>query len=147
MKKVLFVVMVMVAVGLFAISAFAQNPCVGKDCKQGWNQSDLRQPAPGQVTLRVGTYNNTRPGSQFWLGVDAVEIRPNLRSNGAQLWFHEDGRWDGQGGKFSLLFPTREALERYCVSPYPSPVELRARAAAEPLCPSSVGKGQKWLVF
>lgn len=94
------------------------------------------------------TYNNTRPGGfQGWAGVDSVEIRPNLRRNGAQLWLHEDGRWDSQGGKFSLFFPSNEALGRYCSNPHPSPAELRRLTERENLCPSSIGKGQRWLPF
>ncbi len=100
------------------------------------------------TVLPCQTYNNTRPGgNQLWSGVDSMEIRPNLIRNGAQLWFHEDGRWDGQGGKFSLLFHSRERLEDYCRNPNPSPMELRQMTAMENLCPSSVGKGQKWLPF
>lgn len=148
MRKTVIVMLVAVMVGLFAVSAFAQNPCIGKECKKGWNSADVRQPVPGQVSLRVLTYNNTRPdGNQGWMGVDSVEIRPNLRKNSAQLWYHKDGRWDGQGGKFSLLFSSQAALAAYCASPHPSPTELRAKAAAEPLCPSSVGKGQRLKSF
>lgn len=94
------------------------------------------------------TYNNTQPnGNQTWAGVDAVEVRQHQKKNGAQLWLHDDGRWDSQGGKFSLLFRSQGALRAYCASPVPSPAELRAKAVAENLCPSSIGKGQKWLVF
>jgi hypothetical protein len=104
--------------------------------------------APTVQHLSCGTYNNTKPGgSQAWAGVDAVELRPNLKKNGAQLWLHEDGRWDGQGGKFSLLFPNQQALNAYCANPHPSPSELKVMAGREPLCASSVGKGQKWLPF
>jgi len=147
MKKIVIVSLVAVMVGLFAVSAFAQNPCIG-DCKQGWNSADPRQPAPGQVSLRAQTYNNTTPGGdQVWPGVDAVEIRQNLKKNGSQLWFSKDRRWDKQDGKFSLLFPSKKALSEYCAKSVPSPAELRAKAAAEPLCPSSVGKGQRWKSF
>lgn len=93
-------------------------------------------------------YNSDQPGgNQAWSGVDAVEIRSHQEKNGAQLWLHDDGRWDSQGGKFSLLFRSQDALKAYCASPSPSPMELRAKAAAEPLCPSSVGKGQRWKSF
>ena len=101
-----------------------------------------------QTASAFQTYNNTRPGgTQQLTGVDSAEIRPNLLNPGAQLWFHDDGRWDAQGGKFSLLFPSQEAFQAYCANPNPSPAELRRLAEAEPLCPSSVGKGQKWLMF
>lgn len=152
MKKYFVIAIAVMVAGLITVPAFAQNPCSGGDCvKQSWNLADPRQPYSGEVSLRALaylTYNNTEPGgSQGWAGVDSVEIRPNLRSNGAQLWFHEDGRWDGQCGKFSLLFPSREKLEQYCKNPVPAPAKLRAKAAAEKLCPSSVGKGQRWHSF
>jgi len=105
--------------------------------------------APQQSQQRV-TYNNTYPGGGFQgiPGVDAIEIRPNLRSPGAQLWFSEDGRWDSQGGKFSLLFPNPDALMAWLNNGMrPSAQELRAQVERQPLCPASVGKGQKWLVW
>lgn len=154
MKKY-FVSLMVVVVGLFAISACAQSvragaadPCLTGNCAKAYNSADLRQPAPGQVSLRVQTYNNTKPGgNQLWVGVDSVEIRPNLEKNGAQLWFDDDDIWKSQGGKYSLLFPDREALKRYCAKPFPAPMELRAKTVLEPLCPSSVGKGQRWYSF
>lgn len=98
--------------------------------------------------LNCQKYNNTSPGGNLlWADVDAVEIRSHQNENGAQLWLHDDGRWDNQGGKFSLLFRSQEALRAYCSKPVPSPAELRVKAAAEPLCPSSVGKGQRWKSF
>jgi len=106
------------------------------------------EPAFAGSSLPCQTYNNTKPGgNRVWVGVDAVEVRPNLRKNGAQLWFHEDGRWDAQGGKFSIFFPNDAAMKAYCANPSPSPTELKQITAKENLCPSSVGNGHRWWAF
>lgn len=94
------------------------------------------------------TYNNNKPGGpQPWPGFDAVEIRPNQKNPLIQIWYHRDGRWDGQDGKRSFLASSQQALEEYCRNPVPSPGELLRRAEAEARCPDSSpdGAGQKIL--
>lgn len=119
---------------------------------QGYDQSLPQAQIAYQAVSHPGTYNSTRPGGARPVpGVDAIEIRPNLHNPGAQLWYHEDGRWDFQGGKFSLLFPSQAALDAYFravqAGQAPTPAQLRAEATRCPLKPSSVGKGQKWYSF
>jgi len=146
MKNLFFVFLLAVAVaGCTTVQAPSPVSPVAN-----YSASTAVTPATSQPSYAIScnTYNNDKPGkSQLWSGVDAVEIRQNLKKNGAQLWFHSDGRWDGQGGKFSLLFPNQQALAAYCANPRPTPSELRVMTSREPTCPSSVGKGQKWLPF
>ncbi|MFZ2188617.1 MAG: hypothetical protein WAV73_03605 [Candidatus Moraniibacteriota bacterium] len=105
-------------------------------------------PSVNAGDLPCVTYNNNRPGgSQPWPGYDAVEIRPNQKNPLIQIWYHKDGRWDGQDGKKSFLASSQQSLEEYCRNPIPSPGELLKRAAAEARCPDSSpdGAGQKIL--
>ena len=76
-------------------------------------------------------------------GVDAVEVRPNLRSNALQIWYPSDGCQ----GKVSLFFPNQAALNAWWMRPSPSAEELLNRAQQLPVEKSSVGWGQRWLSF
>ncbi len=145
MKNLFFVFL---ALALVSGCATMQSQPMSPVLPVAYSAPAVTSASPQPYAIPCNTYNNTRPGgSQTWTGVDSVEIRPHLKKNESQLWFHSDGRWDGQGGKFSLFFPSQQALAAYCANPSPSPAELMVMTMRENLCPSSVGKGQKVLPF